>query len=208
LYSFFSASYHYLKYLVLGKEPVCSGYGAWTYFNKNRSKINIIASYFADDESKRIYFGLIEARKSMYLNPLLFQKRKEIPVNYGYEDEYFANEFFKYEENEILVDCGAHMGDNIDSFSKTVPNFSKIIALEPDTNNFKRLQEKYSSTDKISLINAGVWEQNDNLIFSISKDGYASHISKGKEIISNSGKQIDSITINVLAIDQIEEVKK
>jgi FkbM family methyltransferase len=193
--------YQELKYLITGEETVIGGcYGARAYFKKNKNKIDTIVSSLQDDESKKTYLNIIEYRKMEFFRQL-FQKKGISPVYHGYENQYFVNDFFKYGENEILVDCGAYTGDSIEVFSKVAPNFSKIIALEPDINNFRQLQENHKEEKKIFLINAGAWEKNDSLNFSIAEEwSYSSHLSK------NSTEK--TISVNVLALDTIEEIKK
>jgi FkbM family methyltransferase len=200
LFLFFRACYHELRYLIT-KEEVTIGecYGARAYFKKNKNKIHIIASSLQDYESKKTYLSIIEYRKKEFFRKL-FQKKEKAPIYHGIENQYFINDFFKYGEDEIFVDCGAYTGDSIEVFSKVVPNFRKIIALEPDPNNFRQLQENYKGAEKIFLINAGVHEKNDSLNFLSNEWGCCSSLSK-----NNTGK---TITIKVLSLDTIEEVKK
>jgi len=203
IFLFLRVYYHELRYLITQEETTIAGcYGARTYFRKKKDKVDIIASSLQDDESKRTYLSIIEYRKSEFFRQL-FQKKENAPAYHGYENQYFVNDFFKYGENEILVDCGAYIGDSIEAFSKTVPNFSKIIALEPDSNNFKQLQEKYKEAKNIFLINAGAWEKNDCLNFSMEEYGPVSRLYKDDK---KNNKKI--ILVNVLALDTIEEIKK
>jgi len=203
LFLFLRVYYHELRYLTTQEETIIGGCcGARAYFKKKKNEVDIIASALQDEESKRTYLSIIEYRKREFSRQL-FQKKENTPIYHGCENQYFINDFFKYEENEILVDCGAYIGDSIEAFLKIVPNFSKIIALEPDSNNFKQLQEKYKETKNIFLINAGVWEKNDCLNFSMEEYGPVSCLSK-----SNPKDNKKIISVNVLALDTIEEVKK
>jgi len=203
LFLFLRVYYHELRYLTTQEETIIGGCcGARAYFRKKKNEVDIIVSALQDDESKRTYLNIIEYRKRDFFRQLS-QKKENAPIYHGCENQYFSNDFFKYRENEILVDCGAYIGDSIEAFSKIVPNFSKIIALEPDSNNFKQLQEKYKGANNIFLINAGVWEKNDCLNFSMEEYGPVSCLSK-----SNPKDNKKIIPVNVLALDTIEEVKK
>jgi len=201
LYIFLSICYHELKCSITGKEIVIAAcYGARTYFRKNKDKIKAVESYLQDEESKKTYLNIIEYRKKFFFRRL-FLKKEDAPVYHKFENQYFINDFFKYGENEILVDCGAYTGDSIEVFSKVVPNFSKVIAFEPDPYNFKQLQENYKDNEKIFLINAGAWNKNDSLRFSALKEsGCSSNLSK-----SNREK---TISVSVLALDMQDDIRK
>jgi FkbM family methyltransferase len=200
LFLFLRRCYHEFRYLVTKEEKAIAGcYGARTYFKKNKNKIALIASFLQDDESKKTYLSIIEYRKREFFRQL-FQKKEKAPIYHGIENQYFINDFFKYGEDEVLVDCGAYTGDSIEAFSKVVPNFSKIIALEPDPNNFKQLRKNYKEAKNIFLINAGVYEKDGNLSFLMEKCGNVSYLSR-------SSKK-ETISVKVLALDSIEEIKK
>ena len=72
---------------------------------------------------------------------------KRIPVNkglYSLNDQYFVEDVIQIEENEIFVDGGAYVGDTIQSFinkaKRKKVNSYKIIAFEPDENNYSVLK--------------------------------------------------------------------
>jgi FkbM family methyltransferase len=55
------------------------------------------------------------------------------------EEQYFPHDLFSFRPDEVFVDCGAFDGDTARKFVARNPNFHRIIALEPDPENFHRL---------------------------------------------------------------------
>lgn len=74
---------------------------------------------------------------------------------------------------KLVVDCGANVGYSSVYFLNRFPS-CKVIAIEPDSGNFSILNEnirKYS--DRIKVLNAGIWSSNSNLKISdnVYRDG-------------------------------------
>ena len=85
-----------------------------------------------DEQSKKIYAELTEARIT---GQNIGDEIQSYPA-------YFSLPIFKKEDQkEVFVDCGAYDGDSIGEYLKQKNAvFDKIIAFEPDTENFKKLQ--------------------------------------------------------------------
>jgi FkbM family methyltransferase len=166
---------------------------ARTFFKQNAERINKIADFFYDLESKNTFLGAIKFRQT--------GKRKNI-VHYSPYTQYFINDFFTYGKNEVLIDCGAFNGDTIESFLK-LPNmgYEQIIAFEPNAENYKILKSKFTGgRGDIMLINAGAYSKDGELYFSGS--GVAGIVSE----ISTGAK--DEINIAVKAIDNLPNLRK
>ena len=111
-----------------------------------------------DAESKNIYAGLIICR----MNGLY---PKNLSVN---RMQYFAlDQFWNQNAGEVFVDCGAFVGDVVERYIWNKGGvFGKIIAFEPDKNNYgalsyrvERLKREWNLEDgSIELIPAGVGE--------------------------------------------------
>jgi len=64
---------------------------------------------------------------------------------------YFPLDIFSLADEEVFVDCGAYDGDTIKDFLQIRRSFSgKIIALEPDPQNFQKLQN-FTSTLPVDI---------------------------------------------------------
>jgi len=67
-------------------------------------------------------------------------------------NQYFPDGLFSLLSNEVFVDCGAFNGDSIREFLRRQGvNFGKILAFEPDADNFSKLQKFVSTLDKSVL---------------------------------------------------------
>ena len=75
----------------------------------------------------------------------------------------------KFDNDEIMVDCGAYDGDTALEFAKQCPNYKHIYAFEPDMDNFEKL--KHNTRDlNITCIQKGVYNKDGVLYFKQSGD--------------------------------------
>ena len=146
----------------------------------------------------------------------LRKKNSDIPVfkQIFMDGEYDIHINF---EPKIIIDLGANIGLATAFFNNRFPK-SRIIALEPDKNNFNQLLKNISS-DKIKALNLAIWSKNEDLqliknkkhndwgiqVKSISDVNYQSSV-KGitmEELISL--EKIKSIDILKIDIEGAEE---
>jgi FkbM family methyltransferase len=67
----------------------------------------------------------------------------------------------------VLIDCGAYNGDTIQEFLSMNIGYEKIVAFEPEYENYKTLEKRYNEYgDKFTLINAGAYNKDGTLYFS------------------------------------------
>lgn len=121
------------------------------------------------------------------------------------EPQYIFEEFMEWGEYECYVDCGAYTGDSLEEFMNKMP--SRIVkaftayALEPDEENFKRLNSKYSYDNRIQCLCLGTYSKKGQLSFS-NGEGELSAISNfGESII-----EVDSID-NILGNEKATFIK-
>jgi FkbM family methyltransferase len=94
--------------------------------------------------------------------------------------EIFSNELYRFQSQRdipLIIDCGSNIGLSV-LFFKAIYPASKIIAFEPDPNNFLLLQEnvKQNHLQSIELNKAAVWTKDGEISFE-SNETEASHIS-------------------------------
>jgi FkbM family methyltransferase len=66
--------------------------------------------------------------------------------------QYFPKDLFQFSRNEVFVDCGAYDGDTISEFRRaTGDHFAKIIAFEPDPENFATLKSAVNGDPRVAL---------------------------------------------------------
>ena len=113
--------------------------------------------------------------------------------------DYFLGRM-KFEENDIIVDCGANVGDLSYYFNNLKINI-EYIAIEPSPNEFKILSqniENNKSIKKKKLFNVALWESdNKSLSFYINSKSADSSIfvpSTGySKVIKIPTKRLDEI---------------
>lgn len=119
-----------------------------------------VYDYMSDQRSKDTYEELIKCRMS-----------NRFPAGkFYYENQYFLVEPNKRRNpKEVFVDCGGYVGDTIEQYLwHREGAFSKIIAFEPDRNNFNamkyrtdRLKREWNlNDDDIQLFHMGVGKEN------------------------------------------------
>jgi len=157
------------------------------FFTQNAERVNAITNLLADEQSKKIYSGIVKFRQT--------HNKKDYP-KIKPECEYFFSDL-KLSKNEVFIDCGAYIGDTIDEFLKRRPiEYKQIIAFEPDTKNFTELKKKHGSNPKITLINAGTYDKEGEILF--KEQGGCSRITE-----ENSSEQNDLVSVQVKKIDNL-----
>jgi len=125
-------------------------------------------------------------------------------------EDYFTNQYFPYIERDfikdwVIVDVGSHIG----TFSIQAAfecEITRIIALEPDRENFNQLKKNVKLnllTDKIDVYNMAMWESSGTI-----KIYYEPRLTLGSSIVtapSESSQQVMSITIHDLLDKYIKD---
>lgn len=158
-------------------------YGCWLskneLFSLVHEKKNILkcAEIWADQKSLDIYCRQIECYLSRVYN-IANQVDKE---QYFPCDIEFGKGYYNF------VDCGAYTGDTVVSLTKNIGKVDKLIAIEPDVDNFNKLlsniaREKENIADEICLYPCGIWASERKLAFN-SNGGASCHISGSGDVI-------------------------
>jgi FkbM family methyltransferase len=153
--------YHYYVDHARDFSLVSNGDAA-SFFDKNAERVKAVASVLADEESKKIYLGMVKFRQT--------HCKKDYPFHAFREEQYFIKKL-KLGKDEIFVDCGAFTGDTIDLFLRRCKEYKQIIAFEPDPEIFERLKKKHGGNKKITFINAGVYDKDGEISFGEDSGG-------------------------------------
>ena len=129
----------------------------YDYVKKNVSGFEKLYNQLADELSKKVLIGFINAKISS--NP-----QRLSALNVKNEKQYLPS-FFEIGENEVLIDCGAYDGDFSLSFT-TLMKPKVIYAFECDPENFKKLEKNTSHLDNIHIFEKGCWSRKAILSFS------------------------------------------
>lgn len=130
------------------------------FYKRNQDRVIKNAGLFDEEESRNIYLQAITFRRTHRL--------KDRPA-FCKEQEYF-NSLVKLLPDEILIDCGAYVGDTIQDFISWSKNkYMRIVAFEPDCANYKQLQDSCKGIRNCCCFNAGVWKESGRICFQEGK---------------------------------------
>lgn len=162
-------------------------------FRENGDKIMEVFDSLNDDKSKEIYANVICAR--MFL--------KDLDLKLVSSNQYFDVRGFKdMRTDEVLIDCGAFVGDTIEEYLKVKYGcFKKIYAFEPvqklydaAKHRIERLKKEWAlSDDQIILINAGTGEKTSKLRFECEKPAAGRFLEENN---ANSDDVIDVYSLD------------
>lgn len=166
-----------------------------TFFNINKDRTDVIINILSDTESKRIYTKALLYRQTRLLYHRPGKSR-------GYQ--YFPHDIIYTNENEVFCDCGAFTGDTIQDFIKVTNNkFKKIVAFEPDSDNFIKLKELSDTDTRIVPLCAGVWDHSSTIDF-YTGNSAGSRVQDVKNIF-NMSSDSHLVSVPVRAIDSVTE---
>jgi FkbM family methyltransferase len=141
-----------------------------------------ILKHQEDQQTKSILLGKYK---------FFFQRPYELLHTYS---EIFTKGIYLFKcatDAPLIIDCGSNIGMSVLNFKTQYPK-AKVIAFEPDSNNFELLKKNIEANHlaDVTLHKAAVWTQNGKITFE-SNATEASHISEHKE----GGNEVDSIRL-------------
>jgi FkbM family methyltransferase len=113
--------------------------------------------FFENEADKQIVF-----EKALYIIGAAKRTPYELP-------QYFVPSL-KFNDDEIIADCGFYTGDTAEDYIKNVGGFKKYYGFEPSEENIAKVPEKIASDPRIEIIKAGVHSYNTTLHFSQKAD--------------------------------------
>ena len=141
------------------------------FLRKNLDAIKLAYSSLADEQSKKVFENIVR-----------FQITGDL--NYCFECETTKDEAYSIldlGENESFLDLGAYRGDTVEEFLHYAKSYKKIVAVEPDTRTFKKLQLNCEMFENCTTLNNAIWSENCTLTFDGNKGRGASAKSQGEE---------------------------
>jgi FkbM family methyltransferase len=127
---------------------------------------------------------------------------KDLPVLEIKEEQYYLSNL-TFNDDEVYIDCGAYDGDTIDRFIEHCPQYKHIVGFEPLTNDFNKLYEKHGNNPKIRLYNAGAYDKDGEVSFSLKTPN-------SPQITANDGQKDFKIQVKCvdnLGLDRITFIK-
>ena len=170
-------------------------------FGQHKDELHNVIDILDDERSRDIYLHLLKCRTEC----------NYADAEYTSFDTYCANPAFQILNlNDIVIDCGAFVGDTIEKFIwQHEGHLKKIIGFEPDTQNFAamakrvaRLREEWNfSTEAISIYPYGVSDKS-----SVSYIHRDTNRSTGSSVTSEAGNGTEEI--QTVALDDFLDEEK
>lgn len=169
------------KHEILAPEvPVC-GEDIFNleYAKTHAKEIKAVYNLLCDEQSKKVFEQTTLFKLDGNINRLFACETSE--------DETFKN-IIKLNNDPCFLDLGAYNGDTAIGFASRFPDYSQIVAVEPDEKNFKKLVSNTKDL-KIECINSAVSDIDGYI-------GFENNHSRSSRI--GGDKQISSITVDSL----------
>ena len=162
--------------------------------------------YWMDDKSKSSVINIVESMHDIIWNRNKIIKSRKIDKNHNitkeinkylksntmkfpswyYDDTVLYHKHWindvpwiaEYTKWKDIIDCGAFVGDSALMFDNEL-HINRIFCLEPDNENFKKLEDTINRNNKswkIIPLNIWAWLKKDS--FYLQKSGAWSHLSK------------------------------
>ena len=132
------------------------------FYESHLQEITAARSLFADEESRRVYDGIMEYKLTGRMD--ILRATESDPAD-AYRDILHAEAF------QTAADLGAYNGDSIRDLRQYAPRLRDVIALEPDRRNFRKLTEyamalrEAGDTLTVHPVQAGAWSHTATLTF-------------------------------------------
>ncbi len=183
--------------LYIPDMPVCTEeYFDKDFYNRNYSSICEAYGSLADDESRRVFASVIRYKLSGRMSDLLATTHTK--------DELYS----LIGSPRCVVDAGAYNGDTVREVLSYSPSVRKIVAIEPDAKNYRRLVrfiEKENLFDRVTPLNAAV-SDSVGVCEMISSGNRNSSLSSTSSYESRM-QSVPRITVDSLALDECDYIK-
>ena len=132
------------------------------FFETHREEIDAARALFADEESRRVYDGILEYKLTGRMD--ILRATESDPAD-AYAHILHAERFL------TAADLGAYNGDSIRELRRYAPRLGTVIAMEPDRRNYRKLSEYAArlqeAGDPLTLhgVQAGAWSHPATLTF-------------------------------------------
>ena len=132
------------------------------FYATHLDEITAARALFADEESRRVYDGIIQYKLTGRMDIL---RATESDPSDAYRNILHAEEFL------TAADLGAYNGDSIRDLRQYAPRLRDVIAFEPDRRNFRKLTEyatalrEAGDTLTVHPVQAGAWSHTATLTF-------------------------------------------
>lgn len=175
------------RYEMYAPDVPVTGEGTFDmeFYTRYRGSFETARTHLADEQSKKVFDNVIKYKLTGKISYL-----KDIETT---PDEVWNN-ILSPEKYVTCVDAGAYNGDTAREMLARCKNLEKIIALEPDNRNFRKLYAFSESEARILPVNAAAWNENTELEFDGGGNRNANLFSVNTEkTVSIEARTIDGL---------------
>ena len=177
-------SFQQIIHLIDINIGVVPGYNfGYAYFYDNITKWQWLFDHLSDDHSRNLLVT--------HLNSRISGKSMPFESSGWVDPEYFLDDIIQWKQREVIIDCGAYIGDTVEEFLQKKPDWLqeyRYYAVEPMKEFYDILKASYDENPNILPILGAVWDTNGALSF--SEDGELSHVDA-----AGTSKNINALTI-------------
>ena len=152
------------------------------YYENNKHIAKKIKQAFYDKRSQDVFEKIINFK--------LTGKPEHLFAAEDPEKSVFEN-IISLKSNAVVFDLGAYKGDTTEKFLRLWPDLERIVAVEPDIKNFKKLKSAFENNTKVKCVNSAISNRCEAVFFK-SAGGRNRHIEHKKG-------NAEAITIDSLA---------
>jgi FkbM family methyltransferase len=152
------------------------------YFHENREKLEQVFEFLEDNLSQKTFICSLDYKIS---GKIKYLKDCEIPAAEAFRDILAPG------GGEVYFDGGAYTGDTVLEFVQSVKGYRKIIAVEPDIKNYRRLVGNTQGMKSIECLHLGLHSAKDEIPFA-SRAGRNSSFDEGGSV-TVAADSIDNI---------------
>ena len=117
------------------------------FYESHLHEITAARSLFADEESRRVYDGIMEYKLTGRMD--ILRATESDPAD-AYRHILHAEEFL------TAADLGAYNGDSIRDLRQYAPCLQTVVAFEPDRRNYRKLCAYAEGEARVKPVNAAV----------------------------------------------------
>ena len=132
------------------------------FFEAHKKELSAVYEHLADEKSRDTFRKLVEFKLTGKIENL-------------FSCEYSNTDLFNLPEKCTYIDFGAYNGDTVLKFYEKFP-LARIIAVEPDRRNFRKLKENTAHIENIAYYNALV-SDTDGKVYLDNNKGRGAHES-------------------------------
>lgn len=133
------------------------------YFEEHKQELETVYASLADERSKEVFRNLLQYKISRDIR--LIESINDLPK----ENQYFASDIIRLQNDEVFVDLGAYTGDTIQVFEQKMRKAGKrvkrVYAFEPDPVTCQRLRQNTCGYGHVECIDKGAWSEDTVLHF-------------------------------------------